>query len=210
MHRPRSRRALLTSAAATVAVATGGFEYASNATDTPPLESGTVSPDWYECSSVTRPEPTAPADDDALAPEPYPAPPSAIGPAAAHNRTTGSTSMVDRTVAYVTEFERAYRRNAFLAQYGVTTRTFELRRTDYRTRTLGSSPDPNAIMVAILYDLRMGTRQSATGPRDQWDVHTVYYVDEHVVLRALYNGVADELQFEPDPRTQGDLVACFD
>ncbi|MFA9416012.1 hypothetical protein [Natrinema sp. HArc-T2] len=208
MNRPRSRRALLTSVSATVAVATGGFEYASNATDTPPLESGTVSADWYECSSVTRPEPTAPTNDDALAPKPYPAPPSTMGPAATRDRSTGSSPSDDEPVAYVTEFERAYRQNEFLARYGTTTRAFELRRTDYRTRTLGSSSKP-AILVAIRYDLRLGTQQSATGPRDQWDVHTVYYVDEHVVLRAQYNGVADELSFKPDPRTHGELVACF-
>lgn len=192
-----------------VAVATGGFEYASNATDTPPLESGTVSPDWYECSSVTRPEPSASADDDALVPKPYPAPPSTLG-SAARDRSDDSPSLVDRTVAYVTEFERAYRWNAFLARYGATTRSVEFRRTGYRTKTLGSSPDTDAIMVAIRYDLRMETQQSATGPRDQWDVHAVYYVDANVVLRARYNGVADELRFEPDPRTQGTLVACFD
>ena len=208
MNRPRSRRALLASAV-TVAVVTGGFEYASDVTDTPPLESGTVSADWYECSSVTRPAPSVPADDDALAPKPYPPPPSAIGPATDRNRSTDSASLVDQTVAYVTEFERAYRRNAFLARYGATAQTIELRRKGYRARTLGSSPDPEAIMVVIRYDLRMGTQQAATGPRDQWDVHTVYYVDENVVLRAQYNGVADELRFEPDPRTQGQLVACF-
>lgn len=208
MSRPPSRRTLLASVTAAVAVTTGGFEYGSNATNTSPLESGTVSPDWYECNSVVRPEPTAPTDDDALAPKPYPAPPSVLSPAATRDRSNDSSSLRDETVAYVTEFERAYRQNEFLVRYGATTRTFELRRTGYRTRTLGSSSNP-AIMVAIRYDLRLGTQQSATGPRDQWDVHTVYYVDEHVVLRARYNGVADELSFEPDPRTDGELVACF-
>ena len=207
MSRPPSRRTLLASVTATVAVTTGGFERGSNATETPSLESGTVSPDWYECNSVVRPEPPVPTDDDALAPKPYPAPPSALSPAAVRDRSTDS-SLRDETVAYVTEFERAYRQNEFLARYGATTRTFELRRTGYRTRTLGSSSNP-AIMVAIRYDLRLGSQQSATDPRDQWDVHTVYYVDEHIVLRARYHGVAGDLSFEPDPRTHGELVACF-
>ncbi|TMT85261.1 hypothetical protein E2L06_01035 [Haloterrigena sp. H1] len=207
MSRPPSRRTFLASVTAAVAVTTGGFERGSNATDTSLPESGTVSPDWYECNSVTRPEPTAPADDDALSPKPYPAQPPAFGPAVAHGRSNDS-SLRDETVAYVTEFERVYRQNEFLARYGATARTVELRRTDYRTRTLESSSNP-AIMAAIRYDLRLGTQQSATGPRDQWDVHTVYYVDEHIVLRARYHGVADELSFEPDPRTHGELVACF-
>jgi len=207
MNRPRSRRALLASVAA-VAVVTGGFKHISNATDTPPLESETVSPDWYECSSVTRPDPPAPTDDETLAPKQYPTPPSAIGPATTRNRSNDSPSLGDESITYVTEFERAYRQNEFLARYGATTRTFELRRTGYRTRVLGSSSNP-AIMVAIRYNLRLGTQQSATDPRDQWGVHTVYYVDEHIVLRAQYNGVADELSFEPDPRTHGELVACF-
>ena len=208
MSRPPSRRTFLSSVTAAVTVTTGGFERGSTTTDTSPLESETVAPDWYECTSVVRPEPTVPDDDDTLVPNPYPARPSAFGPAGVHDRPIGS-SLRDETVAYVTEFERVYRRNDFLVRYGATARTFEFRRTGYRTRSLGSSSNP-AIMVAIRYDLRLGTQQSATGPRDQWGIHTVYYVDEHVVLRARYDGVADDLSFEPDPRTHGELVACFD
>ena len=208
MSRLPSRRTVLSSVAAAMAVTTGGFERGSDATETSPLESETVAPDWYACASVERPEPTAPADDDALSPKPYPTRPSAFDPAGAYDRSTDS-SLRDETVAYVTAFERAYRQNDVLDRYGSTARTFEFRRTGYRTKILESSPIP-AVMVAIRYDLRVGTQQSATDPRDLWGVQTAYYVDEHIVLRARYGGVADTLSFEPDPRTHGELVACFD
>lgn len=63
--------------------------------------------------------------------------------------------------------------------------------------------------MAILYDVTTRTRQ-VRGGRNEWDIRVSYYVDENVVLRARYDGVAEELTFDPDPRTQGDLVACFD
>lgn len=209
MNRPRSRRTLLASVATSVAVATGGFEYVSNAANTPPLDSGTVPADWYDCDSITRPEPDAPADDDALEPRPYPEPPTATD-AGGSRSDRSPPSLVDEAVEYTTEFERAYRQNAFLARYRSATRTFELRRKDSRTAAIGSSTNAEAVMVAILYDLTTGTQQSATGPRDEWDIRVTYYVDANVALRARYGGVADTLALEPDPRTRGELVACFD
>lgn len=211
MNRPRSRRTLLASVATTVAVATGGFEHVSNATNTPPLEGGTVPPDWYDCRSVTRPAQTAPGGDEALEPRPYPSPPWTADSGEDGARSDRSPpSLIDSVARYVTEFERAYRRNAFLARYGSAARTFELRRQGKRTAAIGSSGNATAAMVAIRYDLTTGTRQTVTDPRDEWDIRVTYYVDENVMLRARYDGIAEELAFEPDPRTQGSLVACFD
>lgn len=210
MSRLRSRRGLLASVVTTAAVSTGGFEHVSNATNRPPLESGTISADQYDCRSVTRPEPDMPTDDDALAPLPYPSPPLATDSAEdAPSEHASPPSLVDSAAEYATEFERAYRRNEFIARFGNETRTFYLRRTKHRTAAIGSSTNADAVMVAIHYNLTTGTQQSATDPRDEWDIRVTYYIDENVVLRARYDGVAEELTLEPDPRWQGELVACF-
>lgn len=194
MNRLRPRRGFLASVVTTVAVTTGGFEYASGGPTGPPLDSGTVPADWFECDDVSRPDPDLP-DGAPLEPRTYPSSPS---------------SLTDDMVAYVTAFERAYRHNAFLGQYGAAARTVDLRRTDGRAAPVGAPSDPDAVMVAIRYNLTTGTGRSRADPRDRWDIRVVYYVDENVVLRAQYHGVAEELRFEPDPRQQGELVACFD
>lgn len=193
MTRPRSRRALLASVATSAAVATGGFESPSNEMNAPSLESGTVPTDWYECSDVTRPEPDASDDEDTIEPREYPSLP---------------LSLRDGAAQYATDFERAYRQNAFLVRYGSTTRTFELRRNDQRTETVGSTEKTNAVLVAIVYDLATGTRHAPQS--DEWDTRVTYYVGENIVLRAKYDGIARKPTFEPDPRVHGDLVACFE
>lgn len=193
MNRPCSRRGLLATVVTTVAVTTGGFEYTSSDSTPPPLESGIVPADRYDCQEVSRPEPEQ-AETNALQPRTYPSPPSSLVPGA---------------VQYVTAFERAYRQNAFLVQYGSAARTIDLRRKDSRTAAIGSIANPDAVMVTIIYDLTTETGQSAE-PRDRWEIRVVYYVDENVVLRSQYHGIAEELRSEPDPRTHGELVACFE
>ncbi|QLK24694.1 hypothetical protein HYG81_11240 [Natrinema zhouii] len=208
MSRPRSRRALLASAVTTAAVSTGGFEHVSNATNRPAFESGTIPADYYDCHSVTRPDPDVLTDDDALVTLPYPTPPSWTEKDDSSDHAS-SPVLVDSAAAYATEFERAYRRNEFIARFGNETRTLSLRRTEHRTAAVGSATNADAVMVAIRYNLATGTRHSAADPRDEWDIRVTYYIDENVVLRARYDGVAEELALEPDPRWEGDLVACF-
>ncbi|WP_226004963.1 hypothetical protein [Natrinema salinisoli] len=212
MNRPLSRRALLASVATTTAVATGGFESDPSDAPEPSLESKALPPDRYDCSDVDRPEPDPPADEDALEPRPYPERPS-------ETRLEETNEVSDRVPAsvplygtdrYVIDFERAYRRNAFVAQYGPIARRFEFRNTASRTVPIDSAADGAALLVVILYDVTTGTRQAMGGSRNEWDVRVTYYVDENVVLRARYDGVAEELTFDPDPRRQGDLVACVD
>ncbi len=210
MDRPRSRRALLASAATAAALTAGGFEYGSSDANAPPLESGTVPDDWYDCSAVTRPEPETPAEANALEPRAYPSPPSTLladGTGGSTDR--GSTSKPATSAGeYVTDFERSYRRNAFVARYSGVTRTFEFRVDERRTRPVGSATDTAAVLVAIVYDLTTGTRQSP--PSDEWDTRVTYYLDENVLLRAQYGGIAEKATFDPDPRQRGELVACFE
>lgn len=219
MSRPRSRRALLASVATTAAATTGGFEYPAGGTSRSSLRFEIVPADRYECDAVDRPEPEPTADDDALDPRAYPAPPSATGtdenrtPSAwsssAPSPSPGASSSSPTTVSqYVVDFERAYRQNAFLVRFGSMAGTVDLRLTDRRLSTVTTGDERTAVLVALCYDLTTGTRQSA--PTTEWDIRVTYYVDERIVLRAQYDGLAQEPAFDPDPRTQGELVACFE
>ncbi|WP_226482346.1 hypothetical protein [Natrinema amylolyticum] len=210
MNRPRSRRTFLASIATTAAVATGGFEHDSSRAAGQSLESETVPADRYDCSDVDRPEPEQSDDEAALEPLEYPTLPSAANAGEDRSSADGSRSpAVYGVTKYVTEFERAYRRNAFLVQYESMARVFDLHRTAYRTAPIDSTADRDAVLVAIRYNVTRGTRQSTTNHRTEWDVRVVYYLDEQFLLRAQYDGVAETVTFDPDPRTQGTLVACF-
>ncbi|MGQ3412702.1 hypothetical protein ACT4ML_10640 [Natrinema sp. LN54] len=211
MNRPRSRRTLLASIATTAAVGTGGFEYDSSGATGTNLEDGIVPADRYECSDVDRPDPEPPADEDALEPQEYPSPPWETSTDADGDPSDDTpSSIVYGASRYVTAFERAYRRNAFLDRYQSAARTVDLHRTAYRTAPIDSDATGDAVLVAIQYNMAMATRPADVAPRDEWGVRVTYYIDERVVLRARYNGVAEGLAFDPDPRTRGELVACFD
>jgi hypothetical protein len=189
MKRPRSRRSLLASiSAAAAAVTTGGL--AGPATDRS-LASGVVPADRYDRRDAVRPDPP---DDAALEPGSYPS-----------NRTP-PLSVTTGVIRYVTDFERAYRRNAFLVRYGPAARSFELRRTGRRAAAVDPAASVDAVLVAIVYDLTARTRY---GAEDEWGTRVTYYVDANVVLRARYDGVAADPAFEPDPRTNGAPVAVI-
>lgn len=211
MDRPASRRALLASVTTAAAIATGGFESPTTSGIGPRLESSTVPAARYECGDVSRPDPETLSDDAPLEPRAYPSPPTMAGAGETRPESDGDSSTpAARVSRYVTEFERTYRRNAFLERYGAAARSVTFRRTDHRAMTIESAASANAILVAMLYDLTTATRYSTAGPRGEWDVRVVYYVDENVVLRARYDGIAETSAFEPDPRTRGTLVACVD
>ncbi|ELY65158.1 hypothetical protein [Natrinema versiforme] len=210
MNRPRSRRTLLASIATTAAVGTGGFEYDSSGVSGTDLADGLVPADQYECSDVDRPEPDPTTDEDALEPRAYPSPPWKTSAGEDGKSPESVSSLVYGASRYVTAFERAYRRNAFLDRYQSATRTFDLQRTGYRTIPIESETNREAVLVALRYDLTMETQPNAVTPRDEWNIRVTYYLDERLLLRARYNGVTEGLAVDPDPRTQGDLVACFD
>ncbi|WP_255681724.1 hypothetical protein [Natrinema sp. SYSU A 869] len=160
---PRSRRTVLASIAATAALATGGFEYNSSRATGASLESGTVPADRYDCSDVDRPEPDSSDDEAALEPLEYPTLPSEANASEDHSPADGSRSPAMYGASrYVTEFERAYQRNAFLVQYGSMARVFDLHRTAYRTVPIDSTADGDAVLVAIRYNV---TRGHASRPR---------------------------------------------
>ncbi|SIS15186.1 hypothetical protein [Natronorubrum thiooxidans] len=188
MRQCRSRRALLT-AAMPFAVAIAGCSEGQHTSKENPDDSGIVSTAAYDCADSDRPSPTLPD----VEPEPYPSPPA---------------SMSDGAGQYVLEFERAYRRNAFLEAYGSETQTFDFQFRARQLDDIGSDSDQEAVLVSIVYDLTTATQ--GVPASTERDTRVTYYVDENVVLRARYNGLANEPAFEPDPRDAGNPVVCFE
>lgn len=191
MRRPRSRRALLASLLPVTAGLTGCFDSRLPESEKP-LESGVVPVDAYDCADTERPLPATPSVDDALEPASYPVP---------------SEPLLDDVDQFVREFEAAYRRNAFIEAFGAVTRAFDFRFGTRRTNEIESESDRDAALVSMVYHLE--TETATGGERPEWATRVTYYVDENIVLRARYDGIADGPKFEPDPRSAGEPVACF-
>ncbi|MXV62872.1 hypothetical protein GS429_12505 [Natronorubrum sp. JWXQ-INN-674] len=209
MSNPRSRRTLLTAALPFTMAISGCFDAQFTGADTP-SEPNAVSGEHYDCDDVDRPEPDMPTRDRGLERASYPDRPDAV---------------VETGDEYALEFERAYRQNALLERYGSETRAFdfqleasridvvesELSAADSEAEeesTRDSESEANAVLVSMLYDLTTETQQLPKST--ERDTRVTYYLDETVVLRARYHGLADEPSFDPDPRTAGDPVACFE
>ncbi|ELY55898.1 hypothetical protein [Natronolimnohabitans innermongolicus] len=191
MREPRSRRTLLASALPVSIALAGCFEFTSSDETT----ADTVSPDEYDCDDVERPEPSPSDDDAALEPASYP---------------ERLASLSDDAVEFVEEFEAAYRRNGYIAEYGSETREFEFQLDDRESELIDDDEetDREAVLVSITYELTTQLRQAS--PRSNRLARVTYYVDENIVLRARYDGFADEAELDPDPRQRGEPVACFD
>ncbi|ELY46728.1 hypothetical protein [Natronorubrum sulfidifaciens] len=193
MRTPRSRRALLTTGVSVAVALPGCLETQLSSTDDP-NESSVVAPAAYDCAESDRPHPPDPVPDDAIEPGVYPSRP---------------VSLAEAGDQYVLEFERAYRRNAFLAEYGSETRTFDFRFQTQQMDVLESDPERDAVLVSIVYDLTTAIGQLPEST--ERDTRVTYYADETVVLRAPYTGgLADEPSFDPDPRDAGEPVVCFE
>lgn len=191
MRKPRSRRALLTSMVGLSLGVAGCFQ--GNLTESEEsLDSGIVSADTFDCDDVDRPEPMEPSRDDALDPALYPTPPNPL---------------LESADEYVREFEAAYRRNAFLEEYGSETDGFDFQFEEGETKPVDTESDRDAKLVSLVYDLTTETRGNPA--ESERSVRVTYYVDEHIVLRARYSGFADGPSFDPDPRNAGEPVACF-
>ncbi|ELY88407.1 hypothetical protein C484_15877 [Natrialba taiwanensis DSM 12281] len=193
--------------------------------ETPAETSTTVTPESYDCTDLSRPEPRPEATsststfedgsaEQSLEPLEYP---STLPDA---ETTTGAATQ------YAIEFEQAYRQNALLVEYGEATRAFDLSVTDRQSSPIGadgetngnvteantaereeSATGSNGTLVSLVYNL---TTETTDGNNTKWGVRAVYYVGE-VVLRAVYGGIANDPTFDPDPRERAhsELVACL-
>lgn len=191
MRRPRSRRALLASVAS-LSLGIAGCSEGNLAGSDEPLDSGVVSADEFDCTDVERPEPEAPDREGALEPAPYPDPPDSL----------------EAADEYVREFEEAYRRNAFIEDYGSEAAGFDFEFDTRQTDEVESDAEREAVLVSVVYHLTTETRQTA--PTSEQYIRVTYYVDENIALRARYSGIAEGPAFDPDPRDAGEPVACFE
>ena len=191
MRRPRSRRALLSSAVPIPIAIAGCSDWELTSSEEAP-ESGLVPDGAYDCDDIDRPDPPEPHPDDALEPASYPSAPA---------------SVLEDGDQYAREFEEAYRNNAFLEEYGSATQSFEFAFENGRMEETEPEADRDAVVVSIVYTVEAETR-SATHPTE-WYTRVTYYIDDHVALRARNQGVASEPSFDPNPR-EGDPVDCFE
>lgn len=190
MRTPRSRRALLSAVVPFTTALAGCFEDRFTSEDE--STSAFVSEDEYDCDDIDRPEPDEPSHDDALKPVSYPSP----------------ESFPDGADEFALEFEEAYRLNTFLDQYGTETRWFEFQFEASQLQKIEPESERDAVRVSLIYTLSTGLKQGRQPT--EYDTRVTYYVDENVALRARHRGVAREPTFDPDPRSAGSPVACFE
>ena len=189
-----SRREFVATAALT-ALAAG----CTGRTDDGAGERAVADADRYDCGAVDRPEPAEPDDEHALEPRPYPA----------FDFDPDSTASFSAAAeAFVVEFERTYRRNALIERYGERAYRIQFYERDDGTETIETGGADDAAVVSLGYDLAYRTSEDAT---DAPGSRAVYYVDERLALRGPDGGgEPGGSLFEPDPRDEGTLVACFD
>ncbi|ELY91101.1 hypothetical protein C483_10466 [Natrialba hulunbeirensis JCM 10989] len=117
-------------------------------------------------------------------------------------------------LAYVSALERAYRQREFLAGHGDQARDFELSIGQHRLSAVADEDrdhdsednrDQDGVLVSLVYDL---VTETVHTEHAEWDVRVTYFLNDRVALRAQYDGIGTEPSFDPDPRADGELVAC--
>ncbi|QLG60648.1 hypothetical protein [Halorarum salinum] len=154
-------------------------------------------PPDYDCETADRPEPDAPdtSAEEAVEPTSYPDP-------------LDSFDDDDSTVEYVEAYERAYRRNTLVAEWGA-------RLTQFFVGIEGtksfSSPG-NAALVRIQYHYSETVERSGgTVIGDSPTIFVTYYLDQSVLIRAESSDRPEDLAaLDPDPWLAGDPVECFE
>lgn len=148
----------------------------------------------YDCSRSSRPEPSAPDRSDAVAPATYPGPPE----------NPGNDAQI---VAFVEEFEAAYRRNRLVGRWRGEMTSFGFSTSENWTVDSAEDTGVAGIEYTFYYE---------TGGPEETDVHAdspyhtaVSYVDGSVALRAHREGSRSRGDV-PDPREDGDEVACYE
>ncbi|MFC6731851.1 MULTISPECIES: hypothetical protein [unclassified Haladaptatus] len=151
-------------------------------------------PPSYDCGAAYRPEPNPPRAENAVEPKAYPSRPESI-------ENGGGI------VEYVTEYEKAYRVNSLLAQYG--DRLTNVSIWIDETRTYDAPEQTALVRVQYRYSETVETEDGAVigdSPR----IFVTYYVDQSVVIRAESTGASDDSEtLHPDPWRGGRTVDCF-
>ncbi|ADD05388.1 uncharacterized protein Nmag_1814 [Natrialba magadii ATCC 43099] len=203
---PRSRRPVLASVASLSALTAGcSTNWFSNPETASSNGESTPTGTDADCTAVSRPTAFPPAsangdiaglEFDALEYPPDPA------------------KRAQSALAYVGTLERAYRQQAFLAGHGDQARDFELSIGQHRLSAVADEDwdhdseddrDQDGVLVSLVYDL---VTETVHTEHAEWDVRVTYFLNDRVALRAQYDGIGTEPSFDPDPRTEGELVAC--
>lgn len=150
-------------------------------------------PPEYGCDNADRPSPP-PYAGESISRARYPPRPESLSDA-------------ERIVGYVEKYERAYRRNDLLVDYGADLEQFDM------SAPLGriyDAPD-GAAVVRLEYSFSFKARRGgATVHGDSLLNYATYYVDDEVLIRASSRrDVADASAPAPDPWDTGTPVECF-
>lgn len=153
----------------------------------------------YDCATASRPEPDPSTSSDVNR-RSYPDVPTSLT----------ASSAAD----FVREYERAYRRNALLVEYGS---ALENQSTSiYDSRRFDSPAGAHIIRLHTKYSFTASETPSDDGETaapvagDSPETYVTYYVDSSVVMRTeavRYNIDTSELQ--PDPYDSGVVLECF-
>lgn len=158
---------------------------------------GRDEPPEYDCETADRPEPDAPdaSEEEAVEPLSYPDPLDSFD-----DDTT--------TIEYVEAYERAYRRNTLVAEWGAQLIQFSMGIEG--TKRFDSPVD--AALVRIQYHYSETVEQSdGTVVGDSPTIFVTYYLDQSVVIRAESSDRPEDLDaLDPDPWLAGNPVECFE
>lgn len=147
----------------------------------------------YDCSRASRPEPSAPDSSDSVKPASYPDPPA-------------DPEDDDRLVAFVEAFEEAYRRNSLVERDGEYITYFEFFTSETWTEDAPEGAGVAGVEYVFTYREEF---DGDVGIGDSAPQTAVYYVDDSVALRAHRKGRRGH-SVVPDPREDGDEVACYE
>jgi hypothetical protein len=211
MRPPQTRRALLATLGAALPVALAGCLAdtpgdVGSPTDASQTDERTTDstlrgrPD-VACTSASRPPETAIGDAETPSDASrYPARPDSLS----------DESAVE---TYLTQYERAYRRNALAEQHGdeLTTAGVPLG----STRWFDSQEGAAVVRVRYTYYYNYADSSdpetTATVHADSPTTYATYYLDDRVLVRAgEYGMLDDESALRPDPWDSGRVVECWE
>jgi hypothetical protein len=168
-------------------------------TDDPP---GTTTPRGrpeVNCATAARPPETAIGDAET--------------PSDASRYPERPDSLADESAVetYLTEYERAYRRNALAEAYGdeLTTAGVPLGSTRFFDAEAGSAVV--RVRYQYYYEYADDPDTTAVIHADSATTYATYYLDDRVLVRAETTGrLGDESVLLPDPWESGAAVQCWD
>lgn len=213
MRPPQTRRAVLSAVGTALPVALAGC-LAGTPADPATDDDATSDDDSPEESTTAESTPRGrPAVDCATADRPAAAPiGDAETPTDASRYPERPDSLSDESAVetYLTEYERAYRRNALAEQFGdeLTTAGVPLGATRHFDSRDGSAVV--RVRYQFYYEYADDPNTTATIHADSATTYATYYLDDRVLVRAASSGrLDDESVLRPDPWEHGEVVECW-